>query len=368
MNTVKSAMPFVDLDDPGKELEREITGWWQELFGKERIRPDQDFFALGGTSLTAARLSAKIKAKYGFELKMATLYSVRTIIKLADLIQLKQAAADRWCIVPMRTRGSLPPLFLVHGVGGDVLGFSNLVKRLPSDQPVYGIQAQALQTEGPTFIQLQQMAAYYVQQVRRAQPSGPYSFLGLSFGGLVAYEMAQQLHAQGQEVRMLGMLDTWQPSYHRRTPKRVPLLYRIYDRLARVRRHTRPLGTSSKIVYLRERLKTRILRLLYRYSAARGKANLAETMKSVRDINWIAGLNYKVLPYDGHVTLFRAMEEGDWGLPEDLGWRAMARGGVEIHPFPGDHGQVLAEPSVSHLAEKLSECLMRNNQRVEIEL
>ena len=212
------------------------------------------------------------------------------------------------------------------------------------------------------------MAAYYVQQVRRVQPSGPYSFLGLSFGGLIAYEMAQQLHAQGQEVRMLGMLDTWQPSYQRRTPKAGSPAVRIYNRLLLVWLHTRRLGTSSKLRYVRNRLKNRVLRQLYKYSAARGKANLTETMKSVRDINWIAGLNYKVLPYDGHITLFRAMEEGDWGLPEDLGWRAMARGGVEIHPFPGDHGQVLAEPSVSQLAEKLSECLMRNNQRVEIEL
>ena len=150
-----SAMPFVDLDDsPRKEVEREITDWWQELFGMERILPDQDFFALGGTSLLGSRLSARIKTKYGFELNMTTLYSARTITKLVDLIQLKQAAADRWCIVPIRTRGSLPPLFLVHGVGGDVLGFFNLVKRLPSDQPVYGIQAQALQTEGPTCVQL----------------------------------------------------------------------------------------------------------------------------------------------------------------------------------------------------------------------
>ncbi len=364
-----SAKPFVDLDDrPRNELERELTGWWQEIFQLQRILPDQDFFALGGTSLHGSRLLAKIAVKYGLELSMTTLYSARTIAKLADLIQLKQASADRWCIVPIRTRGSRPPLFLVHGVGGDVLGFFSLVKRLPSDQPVYGIQAQALQTDGPTFVQLKDMAAYYVREVCRVQPTGPYSFLGLSFGGLVAYEMAQQLQAKGEEVRMLGMLDTWQPTYQRRHPKAASTVTRIYNRLVVAWLNTRRLGLSSKVKYARNRLKNRMLRQLYRQAAARGTANLTETMKSVRDINWIAGINYQVLPYDGHVTLFRAMEEGDWGLPEDLGWRAMARGGVEILRFPGDHGQVLAEPSVSLLAEKLTECLVRNNQQVEIEL
>ena len=364
-----SFTPLMDLDDrPRNDLELELAGWWQEIFGRDRIHPDHDFFALGGNSLLGSRLLAKVANKYGIELSMTTLYSARTIAKLADLIQLKQASADRWCIVPIRTRGSLPPLFLVHGVGGDVLGFFSLVKRLPPDQPVYAIQAQSLQQKGPTYIQLNDMAAYYVQEVRRVQPSGPYSFLGFSFGGLVAYEMAQQLQAQGEEVRMLGMLDTWQPSYQRRTPKSEPPLVRIYNRLLVIWLNTRRLKPSSKLRYARERIKNRMLRQFYRYSAARGRTNLSETMKSVRDINWIAGLNYKVLPYDGHITLFRAMEEGDWGLPEDLGWRAMARGGVEIHPFPGDHGQVLAEPSVILLAEKLTECLIRNNQRVEIEL
>jgi oxalate---CoA ligase len=365
-----SASPLIDHDDRcRKEMEAQLIAWWQELLHVERVRIDEDFFALGGNSILGTRLLAKIAGKYGFEIGILTLYDARTVTKLADLIQLKQSSAEHWCIVPIRTQGSLPPLFLIHGVGGNVLGFSNLVKRMHPDQPVYGIQAQSLQPEGPTFVQLEDMAAFYIREIRRVQPNGPYNLLGLSFGGLVAYEIGQQLQAQGQFVSMLGMLDTWQPNHIRRLPNSDSSITRMRKRLWVVWMHTRRLRFTSKLKYARNRFRSRVLRKIYQYAAARGKTRLADTIKSVRDINFVAGLNYQVLPYDGRVTLFRAMHENaDWNLPEDLGWRQMARGGVDIYLYPGDHGQVLAEPSVSRLAEKLTECLLKNSHRVEIDI
>jgi thioesterase domain-containing protein/acyl carrier protein len=364
-----SATSFIEMDDHGRgELERQLVSWWQEVLNVNQVRVDQDFFALGGNSILGTRLFAKIAEKYGFKLDILTLYDARTIAKLVDLIQLKQASAEHWCIVPMRIGGELPPLFLIHGVGGNVLGFFNLVKRLPSNQPVYGVQAQALQADGPTFVDLARMASYYIGEVRRVQRYGPYNFLGLSFGGLVAYEMAQQLRARGEEVRMLGMLDTWQPDYQRRVPNAGSVKARISSRLWVIRQHTRRLTFFNKLRYARNRFRSRVLRRFYQYAAMRGTTTLTDTIKSVRDINWVAGINYKVVPYDGRVTLFRAADDDRWGLPEDLGWRAMAREGVEIHRFPGDHGQVLAEPTVGLLAEKLTECLLKNNERIEIEL
>jgi len=108
------------------------------------------------------------------------------------------------------------------------------------------------------------------------------------------------------------------------------------------------------------------MRLVYAFSATQGKTDITSTMKSVRDINLIAALNYQVLPYDGRVTLFRATGDDDWRLPDDLGWGALAGSGVEIFRIPGDHGQVLAEPSVSILAAKLASCLNQPQERVEI--
>ena len=350
-------------------METQLTAWWQEILHVEHVRIDQDFFALGGNSILGAQMLTKIAGKYRVEIGILTLYDARTVTKLADLIQLKQSAAENWCIVPIRTAGSLPPLFLIHGVGGNVLGFSNLVKRMHPGQPVYGIQAQSLQPEGPIFVQLKDMASFYIREMRRVQPNGPYNLLGLSFGGLVAYEMGQQLRAQGEEVSMLGMLDTWQPNYIRRLPNGDSLATRVRKRLWVMWMNSRRLGLSSKIKYARNRFRSRVLRRIYQRSATRGRTSLTSTIKSAHDINLVAGLNYQVLPYEGRVTLFRAMhEDADWNLPEDLGWRQMAKGGVDIYLYPGDHGQVLAEPSVSRLAEKLTEYLLTNSPRIEIDI
>ncbi|WP_263357605.1 thioesterase domain-containing protein [Acidicapsa ligni] len=362
-----SSFAFIDLNDRSRsDLERTLTGWWQEVLGIEHVHADHDFFSLGGDALLGGRLLAKVKERYGIDLAAPSLFDARTVGRMADLIQLKQASAEDWSIVPIRSQGTRPPLFLIHGVGGNVLGFFGLVKRLQLDQPVYGIQAQALQRNAPTLLQLKDMAAYYIRELRRVQPHGPYRFLGLSFGGLVAYEMAQQLRASGEVVGLLGMLDTWQPSYMRRLPNRGPLHLRIYNRLHLVYLHTRKLGVASKLAYLKNRLKSRWLRMIYSISATRGRVDITSTMKSIRDINLVAAMNYQVLPYEGRVTLFRATGEDDWRLPEDLGWRETAADGVEIFPIPGDHGQVLAEPSVSILAQKLTECLDQSEQRVEI--
>jgi thioesterase domain-containing protein/acyl carrier protein len=360
---------YASIDIHGRfrsDLEQTLTRWWQEILGVEDVEPDQDFFSLGGDPVLGLQLLAKIKGQYDIDLAISALFDGRTVARMADLIQLKQVSAERLSIVPIRNQGTLPPLFLVHGVGGNVLGFFSLVKRLHPNQPVYGIQAQALQPVGPTLIQLKDMAAYYLREVRRVQPVGPYRFLGLSFGGLVAYEMAQQLHAQGEEVGLLGMLDTWQPSFMRGLPKLGPLHLRILNRLHMVYLHTRKLKLASKIAYLRNRLKSRILRFLYASSVSSGRSDIFATMNSVRDINWIAGINYKVQPYSGKVTLFRATCDDDWRLPDDLGWGEMAAEGVEMFRIPGDHGQVLAEPSVSILAENLSVCLNRFSDKVEI--
>jgi thioesterase domain-containing protein len=115
-------------------------------------------------------------------------------------------------------------------------------------------------------------------------------------------------------------------------------------------------------------MKSLALRVLYHYSTARGQVSMPDKMKSVRDINLIAARHYQVKPYDGRVTLFRATQEDDWRLPEDLGWREMASQGLEIHRFPGDHGQVLAEPNVSILAEKVTACLAQRDTPIELVL
>jgi aspartate racemase len=207
------------------------------------------------------------------------------------------------------------------------------------------------------------MAAFYVQELRRLQPSGPYAFLGFSFGGLVAYEMAQQLVASGERVQFLGMLDTWQPSYLKRVKAVQPWPMRALGRLNLVRLNTRKLSLVQMVPYTYVRLKSRVLRVAYRGMGNAGPVSLPDSMRRARDINLMAASRYKVRPYPGQVSMFRAKDEA-LDLPEDLAWRSYAGGGVEIFRLPGDHGQILAEPNLSFMAARIENCLTR---RVKIE-
>jgi thioesterase domain-containing protein len=353
-------------EQPRRELETKLTRLWREVFGLSEISRSDDFFRLGGDSILGERLIAKIKVAFDVEFDYSTIYDARTIDKMADLIQLKLGSIENSSIVPIRISGSGIPLFMSHGVGGNVLGFYSLVRRLPASQPVYGIQAQGLQTDTRALVRLEDLAAHYIEEMRRVQPNGPYSFLGFSFGGLVAYEMAQQLRAAGEMVGMIGLLDTWQSSYLRQPPNPGPVWMRIYYRLRIVWLNTKRLSLRNKVSYIRRRLRSRWLRLHYLRAHRQESKSVAPSSASVRDINLIAGQRYKVKPYPGRVTLFRANEASDWNLPADLGWREYAAGGVDIHLIPGDHGQIFAEPNVSVLAEAVTRCLASLVEEIEI--
>jgi thioesterase domain-containing protein len=339
-------------------LQANLASWWGELLGRQEIGLHSDFFQLGGRPEHAANLVQRIKGEWGVVIQSSDLYEARTVSKLADLIHIKQSSREQLCIVPIRAEGSRQPLFLVHGVGGNILGFAGLARSLHMDQPVYGIQAQALDSKAPTLIRLEAMASFYVEELRRVQPKGPYAFLGFSFGGLVAYEMARQLTASGEQVRFLGMLDTWQPGHLKQLEVGVQgRSRRWWNRLKLVRLNTQKLSGPQLVAYIAGRLKGRVLRLAFGRLAAKGVVSLPESMRQVRDINLTAAARYVLEPYSGMITLFRAEDDPSLNLPEDLNWRRYAEGGVKIIRLPGDHGQILAEPNLSFMTRRLDEHL-----------
>ena len=357
---------IIGIDDRGRrQLEQKLSGWWAAALGVPEVGVDDDFFMLGCDPERGAMVLNRIRQELNIEIPTSDLFEARSISKLADLIEIRQSSMDSFSIIPIRVGGRKKPLFLVHGVGGNVLGFVNLARSLDPDQPVYGIQAQALQSTGPILIQLEAMAAYYIKELRSVQPTGPYSFMGLSFGGLVAYEMAQQLVASGETIHLLGMLDTWQPGYMRQVRTRKFWPQRSLDRIRLVLLNTQKLSLRQTVRYTLGRLKGRVLRVVYgRLGGSKG-VSLPGSMRRVRDINLMAGARYTVRPYPGRVTLFRANDGDISALPEDLGWRAHAQGGVDIIRLGGgDHGQVLAEPNATHLARELTACLNRPQEEI----
>ncbi len=335
-------------------LEEKLARWWGEVLGVSGVGlHDEFFYLLGGDEEKALSLGQRIAQEIQVKVGLEDMQEASTISKMADLIEIRQSAGEQNCIVPIRPHGNRKPLFVIHGVGGNVLGYAELARSLHPEQPVYGIQAQSLTSFGPTLIHLEAMAEYYIEQMKRVQPTGPFAFLGLCFGGLVAYEMAQQLVASGEDVQFVGLLDTRQPGFEKEILT-----------LRQIRRHTRKLSIRQWPSYVQTRLKSRMLRLMYRRmnsgNQAKTAITLPDTMRQVKDINLAASLRYVVRPYPGLVTLFRAEEDISY-LPEDFHWRKYALSGVNIVQLPGDHGRILAEPSISVMAAAIEKSISRDH-------
>jgi thioesterase domain-containing protein/acyl carrier protein len=357
------------------EVERTIAQWWRELLGAESLTPQSDFFEMGGQSLTAVRLFAKIKKSYGIQLSAATIYEVPTVEKLATRIRNGKEAAvvvPKSSLIPIRLGGARHPLYLFPDMHGTVIGFDALIRRLPRDLPVYGVESTWL-SEVDVPLRLEEMAARQLESVRALQPRGPFYFLGYSFGGLMAFEAAQQLVAAGERVGMLGMLDTWQIGHiraldavHRRSQK-------LVRRARKALVHAQRLWTGpERLTYFedhfieryRRELSLAIFALLVRYS----KGHIPPFLRNPSQINMFAAQHYVAGRYPGRITMFRAAQgiaNEDPRYDDSLGWRNHAEKGVEVHEVPGTHRDILREPNVQILAGEISQACMNNESTSE---
>ncbi len=354
-----------------KELEGTLAAWWQELLGVEEVGLDDDFFALGGHSLIGVRLFAKIKKTYQADLELAVLFEARTVRLLADVIrkskQLANVEEKTWStIVPIQPNGSQIPFFCVHGVGGDVLNYEPLAKALGLDQPFYAFRSLLLAHEDIRETSIEELASAYIEEMRSFFPQGPYLIGGGSFGGIVAFEMAQQLYAHGGEPALLVLFDTSVPGSVQHvgaTQKLRGFWRRVRDQGATyvVRK------VALKGEHWRQQFAKRSQDAAYFYYRLAGR-DLPVGLRyyQVQKAHWRALMRYKLQAYPGKITLMRAADRGYLGMEllgthEDavLGWGDLAGGGLEIHDVPGEHGNVLKEPHVQTVSEELRRVLPR---------
>ncbi len=345
---------------PRDPVEQTLAQWWQELLGLDHVSIHDDFFEIGGHSLVAVRLFAKIKSHFSLNLGLATLFEARTIEALASVIRKPEDQKHQSPIVPIQASGSRPALFLIHGVGGNVVGFEDLARHFSPDQPIYGIQSQALDQTGPALMRVEDIAAYYIREMRSYQPTGPYSFLGYSFGGIVAFEIAQQLHAMGEQVGLVGLLDTWHPAYFLNRERSQPLRMRLLRRAKRWREYlTQTFTGPKKFRYLKELVRDRLMQTIYGAYDARGK-HVPRSLSNVVDVNWFAAKNYTTHVYPSRLDLFRARDDkGDKELDYEMGWTGLAAEGLEVHEIPGTHAQLFSPGGAAALAEEIERCLER---------
>ncbi len=348
---------------PRDGLELRLSQLWESLLGVSSIGRDDDFFALGGHSLLAVRLTMQVAQQFGVQLPLATFFQDASIARIAEFIRTQDATSAFSPLVPIRTSGTQPPLFLVHPAGGDVLCYRDLSERLGPDQPIYGLQAVGLYGEQPPDTSVEAMAARYIAALQAQHPHGPYLLAGWSLGGVVAFEMACQLQAQGHTIAALILIDSRLVRPDEPELTDLLLLHAFAQHLGVAEEHLVALGNELAACPAEERVATALHTLQHQgllpadLSLAQISARFAVFQAHVR-----AARQYVPRSFAGAISLMQAQD----GTAADGGriaerWASLSTGGITIHTVPGNHFSILRSPHVSLLSTRVQECLEHHN-------
>ena len=344
---------------PGNKTEERLARLWCSTLNLERVSSKANFFELGGQSLTAVALFANIEKEFGRKLPLATLFTSPTIEALAVALQGKNSKTEWSSLVAISPKGSRPPLFLVHGAGGNVLLYRSLGEHLAPDFPLYGLQSKGLDGESQPLRTIEEMAACYLREVRTVQPKGPYYLGGYCLGGTIAYEMAQILHREGEEVPLVAMLDTYNFSLALKVSFSSFLLQKAKFHLANMSR----LRPSAMLEYLKEKIRlgfggefANLKTSMPGSSQADGVSRATSGPEAeVQAINDYAAEHYDPAPYPGRLTLFKPRFNYKFYPDPKMGWGDLTLGGLDIVEVAVNPHSMLLEPYVKVLATQLKE-------------
>jgi thioesterase domain-containing protein/acyl carrier protein len=341
-----------------------LTEIWQELLGVDGVAVDENYFDLGGDSSLAVQLFARIETVFKIKLPLATLFEAPTIEELARVLN-DQTAVPGWSpLVAIQPSGSRPPFFCIHGAGGNVLIYRDLARCLGSDQPFYGLQAQGLDGSCAPLTTIEDMARLYAAEIRKFQPHGPYFIGGYCMGGTLAYEVARQLRAAGEQISLLALFDTmewskisipsiWSKGYHE-----IERLFFHAANFFRLDLIGKRKFFSEKVEALRNRIPVWRGMLLTKFKGHQTSADSESlVLGQIWQANDRAVLLYKPEPFPGVVTDFRPMKQYHMLDNEDAKWTRLAQGGEQVIVLPVYPAGMLVEPFVAHLAAALSKSI-----------
>ncbi|MEG3875944.1 amino acid adenylation domain-containing protein [Microcoleus sp. herbarium7] len=340
---------------------------WENLLAINSIGITDNFFELGGHSFLAVRLMAQIYERFGQNLPLSILFENPTIEKLAKIVSQPTNLSSGSPLVALNSSGSRTPFFCVHAAGGDILAYLSLADKIGEDQPFYALEQSpnSLEVEAKS---VEETAAYYLQEIRAVQPEGPYLLGGWCFGGVVAFEMAQQLQKQGQKIDLLVVIDAILPETVIKPTKDDDAKFLI--RLAESIKNW--FGIDFSVSYD----EMRSLSLDEQFQLLNRKANFivsdTEITQHIRDYKVFkshvqAMRDYVPQVYPHKITLFRASDKiaHDFESTEFhsddllLGWGKCSQQAIEVIEVPGNHFSMFAEPHVQKLAQQLKCCLDR---------
>ncbi|HET7234018.1 MAG TPA: amino acid adenylation domain-containing protein [Longimicrobium sp.] len=355
---------------PRSPHEARLAAIWADALSLPRVGIHDDFFDLGGNSITASRLVARVRTEMGRDLPLAALLRAPTVAGLARVMAGERAAVQP-PLIPLQPHGSLPPLFLAPPGGGHVVCYHPLAGLMGPDQPVYGLQARGIDDGHEPFGTAREIAEFFISAIRQVQPEGPYLLGGWSFGGMVAWEMGRQLLEAGAEVGLVALLDTGVPRAkqdvaelldHARVLQRIvaDLVGWGLAALVRVERLGRLPHREQAVQAVRQVNSPRMLPL--------SRVDEILTLTRVRRANLGALVGYDPPPYEGHLTYVRTAAS-ERAVPPDGAvdfWAGRALGGVTVHRVGGSHGTILQQPFVADLAEKLTGSIRAALDRVVV--
>ena len=364
---------------PASAIESELLQIWEKVLQLDGLGVEDDFFSLGGTSLLSVELFAQIEHRFDVKLRLTAILDAPTVRKLADLLK-DSAVHERSGVVCLR-RGGPQNLFLVHDGLGETLLYLNLARRLPQGITVYGIEPRRLPGIPLAHASIEEMATFYVDQIREIQSRGPYLLGGMCAGGVIAYQIAACLTSEGEHVQMVAILDGATPQ----AAKRAGLatrhrLSRLEDAVAQVRgasptRLTLAVGIASAITrkvfnvisYMLysfgQRISVRLRFVLFRMLVKRG-ASWPPALPELSVMQIYNALESRYVPpalANVPILLVRASAGEGTDTPyrdlyrdEDFGWGKIA-GQLELVDVQGGHSSMLQEEAIQSLATAMIE-------------
>jgi acyl transferase domain-containing protein/thioesterase domain-containing protein/D-arabinose 1-dehydrogenase-like Zn-dependent alcohol dehydrogenase len=362
---------------PRNQLEQIIAGIWQDILGFEQVGIHDDFFMLGGDSLLAVRVMAQIKNIFQVELPSATLFQNPTIAQLSQLLTAsnhpainthlqklgfhqhktrvshsfsEMSNAINSVLIPIQLKGEQLPLFCVHPVGGNVLCYAALSQQLGQEHPIYGLQSLGLIEQQVTLPTIEAMASHYLEEILTVQPQGPYHLIGWSMGGIISYEIAQQLIHRGETVALLVLIDSHIPTAED-IPSQDRLLVEFIKHLAGQSRqslHSVLESLKGKLVSLEQ-----VFKLTQHHQLFPSELSLEQLqcLWRVFQVNMLALTQYHPQPYNGAVLSLLASESVAKAShttsngKDRVRWDTLIKGELSVHIINGDHFTLMREPN-----------------------
>jgi thioesterase domain-containing protein len=314
-----------------------LTQVWQSVLQCSPIREEDNFFALGGDPSLAVKLFDAIAEASGQEMPSLLIYHAPTIASLTAVMQ--QRPLPKFSpLVPLKAGDLEPPVFIAHGLGGSVMEFYEVVKRLQTRHPIYGMQAMAADGADIAFERIEDMAEFYIQAIKQRQPHGPYRLIGYSLGGLVTLEIAQRLSRMGEKIGLLSMLDAYPYERFLGPRQRALLVPRLVKHHASIIRH---LPFRRMLTYVSHAAERSL------HSTKKGSENFVRgpfvgPMREARDRAYLALTRYQPHAYSGKVKFVKAATKSVFPSDPTAVWKKWASD-FEVETVPGDHYAMLSE-------------------------